>query len=179
MKAHNGMRPQDIVLMLKLTIMEGRSWRYVDLTHETGISPGEISEALERCRLAGLIDPDKRKVFKQALLEFLLHGIRYVFPVEPGPITRGIPTAHSAMPLRKKLMPSGEAFVWADDSGTIRGQGIRPLYPTVPKAAKADQELHDLLALVDSLRVGQARERKLAAQELLRRLSCHERVKDA
>jgi len=28
-------------------------------------------------------------------MEFLEHGVRYVFPAEPGSLTRGVPTAHA------------------------------------------------------------------------------------
>ena len=52
----------------------------------------------------------------------------------------------------------------------IRGQGIAPLYESVPLAAAKDQQLYELLALVDALRVGRARERALAIGELESRI---------
>jgi hypothetical protein len=52
----------------------------------------------------------------------------------------------------------------------MRGYAITPIYSSVPKAALNDQRLHELLALVDALRVGRARERQIAGEELKRLL---------
>jgi hypothetical protein len=88
----------------------------------------------------------------------------------PGAPTRGVPTAHSAKPL-SDLIAGGDAFVWPHVDGTVRGQAIAPLYPTVPDACLGDERLYELLALVDALRVGRARERELAVKELEARLT--------
>lgn len=45
-----------------------------------------------------------------------------------------------------------------------------PLHKNVPKAALADPRLYELLVLVEALRDGKARERKLAVKELSKRL---------
>ena len=44
------------------------------------------------------------------------------------------------------------------------------LCSSVPGAARSSPKLYELLALIDTLRVGRARERKLAEEELKRRL---------
>jgi hypothetical protein len=100
-----------------------------------------------------------------ALLEFLQYGIRYVFPQKPGPIVRGVATSHSASPLKEQIN-GAEEFVWPYAKGNVRGQSILPLYPSVPEAALKDKILYQLLALVDALRVGRAREKELALKEL-------------
>lgn len=51
------------------------------------------------------------------------------------------------------------------------GRMLTPLYRNVPLAAGDDPALHELLALADALRVGRARERELAREELKGRLS--------
>jgi hypothetical protein len=56
--------------------------------------------------------------------------------------------------------------VWPYGHGKLRGHSIVPLYPSVPEAATKDPKLHELLALVDALRVGKAREREIAICEL-------------
>jgi len=89
-----------------------------------------------------------------------------------GEISVGLPTAASASPLREQITQGPEeTTIWSFGEGSVRGQSVRPLYPTVPLAAAADPTLHELLSLVDALRVGRARERKLGAQELERRPS--------
>jgi hypothetical protein len=89
--------------------------------------------------------------------------------MQPGTIVKGIPTAHSAAPLRE-VIQSTEPYVWPSGKGTLRGQSIAPLYPSVVDAVQNDPKLHELLALVDALRVGKAREKELAITELKKRI---------
>jgi hypothetical protein len=51
-----------------------------------------------------------------------------------------------------------------------RGHEFTPLYKTVPSAALKDKELYALLAIIDAIRDGRARERDLAIKELMKRL---------
>ena len=128
--------------------------------------------ALERARRVGFLDASKRRVIKSPFLEFLLHAVKYVFPAELGPLCRGIPTAHSAPPLAKRIVSEdNDQYVWPHDEGKVRGQGIPPLYETAPDAALQDPKLYEFLALIDALRAGRARERNIAAQEIENRLS--------
>lgn len=171
MRPASALKPQDILVLLKLAAARDRSWRLVDLAQELGLSLSEVSMALERAKRARLLDHTKKKIVWPSLLEFVLHGVRYAYAAEPGPICRGVPTAHSAPPLSAEIVSdAGDQYVWPSGNGTMRGQAIEPLYASVPQAADKDPELHKLLALVDALRVGRARERQLAAEELRRRL---------
>lgn len=171
MRTHGGLKPQDVVLLLKMFLWEDRSWRLIDIAQELGLSQGEISFALQRLKKSKLIDYDKKKPLIAPMLEFLIHGVKYMFPVDPGPISRGIPTSHSAPPLVKKIVvDENDQYVWAFAEGKIRGQSIEPLYSEVPFAVMKDPKLHELLALVDALRVGRARERNLATTELQKRM---------
>jgi len=52
----------------------------------------------------------------------------------------------------------------------VRGYSFVPLHKNVPKAALEDSKFYELLALVDALRDGRARERELAGRELKNRL---------
>ena len=171
MRGQQGIRPQDILVLLKLVASEGKEWRQMDLARELGLSQYEISVSLERARFCGLLDGTKKQIMRVALLEFLIHGVKYAFPAEPGPVCRGIPTSHSAPPISKHIVSEKhDQYVWPSDDGTVRGQAISPLYKSVPFAAQRDPKLHDLLAMVDALRVGRARERQMAREELERRL---------
>jgi len=108
---------------------------------------------------------------RSALLEFLLHGVRYAFPAEKGSPTRGVPTSYAAAPLRKSIADAGELPpVWPYADGPVRGYSFTPLHKNVPQAALEDKRLYELLALVDALRDGRARERELAVKELTKRL---------
>ncbi|WP_417692990.1 hypothetical protein [Pseudomonas sp.] len=137
-----------------------------------GISKTEIASALKRCQLIGLLrlDPTTQlpRVNSKALLGFIEHGLRYVFPVKPAEIVRGIPTSFSAPVLQDKLMSGGDLIhVWPDAFGNKKGQSITPLFKTVPGAVKKDARLYEYLALIDAIRLGNAREANLA-NEILR-----------
>lgn len=171
MRVLQGVKPQDILVLLKLCLWGDRPWRHVDLAQELGISQTEISFALERCRLSGLLDSAKKRVLRSQLVEFIGHGLKYVYPVQPGAVCRGVPTSHSAQPLAKRIVSNpDDQYVWPWAEGEMRGQAITPLYESAPFAARKDPALHELLALVDALRVGRARERNIAIEELERRL---------
>ena len=107
---------------------------------------------------------------KGALLEFLNHGLKYVYPQHPGAMVRGIATAHSAQPL-KKLIQSNENYVWSWPEGNERGQSIQPLHPSVPAACMKDKDLYELLSLTDALRIGKKREQEIAFKEMEKRLN--------
>jgi hypothetical protein len=169
MKKHSGMRPQDIVILLQIALFEDFNWFAKELGNKLKISQSEVSESLNRSAIAGLLSSDKKTLMKDALIEFLEFGMKYVFPQKPGAIVRGIPTAHSASPL-KELLHSDENFVWSFATGDVRGQAIEPLYKTVPEVSKQDEQLHELLALSDALRIGRIREQKLAIEELRKRI---------
>ena len=170
MRKHNGMRPQDIPILLKIIALGDRSWQMSDLSSSLFISNSEISESLNRSRIANLIDYDKKKINRQNLMEFLEHGIRYVFPQQPGSMTRGIPTAHSH-PFMKNKFSSEMNYVWPDITGEEMGLIIEPFYPKQIYAAKEDQKFYHLLAMVDTIRVGRVREINLAVNELKKMLN--------
>ncbi len=163
------MKPQDILLLLKIVELKSESWKQLPMAVALGMSQSEVSEAVKRCKYAGLLDIKGKNVMRQGLMELLEYGIKYVFPQKPGPIVRGVPTAHSAPPLKKTIV-SNEAYVWPYAKGSVRGQSILPLYASVPSAALRDPALHELLAMVDALRVGRSRERTLALEELKKRI---------
>jgi hypothetical protein len=170
MKVQNQqLKPQDVLLLLKIVSDNNPSWNQKPMADALGMSQSEVSEAVARCKYSGLLAPNGKTVMKLALMEFIQFGLRYVFPQQPGAVVRGVPTSHSASPLKEQIQ-STEDYVWPYGKGTVRGHSIIPLYSSVPEAALKDQKLHELLALVDALRVGRAREKELAVLEIKKRL---------
>jgi DNA-binding Lrp family transcriptional regulator len=166
------LKPQDVLVLLKLAARSDAPWSYPKLAVELGMSASEVHASVKRAARAGLLAEATRSVNKHALLEFLVHGLKYVFPAERRGVTRGLPTAHSAPPLRELFAAGSELpVVWADPEGPVRGEELEPLYPSVPQAARADRQLYESLALVDAIRAGRARERELAIAALRKRLS--------
>lgn len=162
------LKPQDILILLKISSIKEKDWKMNDLAKSLALSQSEVSKGLDRLVFANLIDESKRIPALNALYDILVSSARYFFPVKPGGIQRGIPTAHSALPLSKKIR-SESKYVWPSPEGSDRGESIEPIYKTAPLAALEDKGLYELLALVDSLRVGKAREQKLACEELKKR----------
>ncbi len=164
------LKPQDVVVILKLLSFVGVA-TYPQLAHALGMSASEAHASVKRAAKSGLVNLESRRPNRKALLEFLVHGLKYVFPAERGPLTRGMPTSYATAPLADKLTVSGEPPpVWPDPDGTVRGEALEPLYRSAPGAARADAKLYELLALVDAIRSGRARERELAVKELQKRL---------
>jgi hypothetical protein len=166
MRYHHGMRPQDIPILLKIITIKNDSWQNKDLAADLYISPAEFSDSLNRSGTAGLIeDGKKKKVYRQSLMEFIEHGLQYVFPARPGAMTNGLYTAHSH-PFMQTHFQSELNYVWSDPRGEVRGLSIQPLYPKQVDAARIDSQLYLMLALLDVIRVGREREIKIAIQEL-------------
>jgi predicted XRE-type DNA-binding protein len=167
------LKPQDVLILLKIQSIGNKKWYQKPIADAVGMSQSEVSESVARSKYAGLLDPKGKSVLKMALLEFLQYGLRYVFPVKPGAVVRGIHTSHSASPLKEEIQ-STEDYVWPYAKGTARGHSITPLYPSAPEAALKDEKLYELLALADALRVGRAREKELAIIELKKRFGLGE-----
>ena len=162
-------KPQDILLLLKLVSLNDQTWKQKAVADAIGISQSEISESVVRLKYSGLLDPRGKKVMKLALIDVLQFGVKYIFPQKPGAVVRGIPTSHSASPLKEQIQ-SSEEYVWPYAKGSVKGHSIIPLYSSVPEAALRDHQLYELLALVDAIRVGRAREREIAIKELKQRI---------
>jgi hypothetical protein len=154
------LKPQDILVLLKLSIEPERP-TYLRLAQQLHLNPSEVHASVKRARAAHLLQgpPEQERVNRSGLLELLLHGLRYVFPAEKGALTRGVPTAYAASPLKEQIAPDGEPVpVWPYAEGTVRGYSFSPLHKNAPLAALEDQRFYELLALVDALREGRARE---------------------
>lgn len=170
------LKPQDILIVLKLIAMGGRPWSYVLLANELSMSASEINAGVKRCMSANLLVEDfiggkKPKPALKAVEEFLVHGLKYAFVPERGELTRGVPTGYAAEPLKGEILASDEPPpVWPYSEGEVRGYSFSPLYRSAPQAALADKRLYELLVLVDAIRGGKAREKEIAVSELHKRL---------
>src|SRR3989338_7240978 len=121
------LKPQDVLVVLKLLAIVQRSWSYAVLAGQLGMSPSQLHSAVKRALVAQLavrkgdeIVPNVRN-----LEEFLVHGLKYVFVPEQGEMTRGIPTGHAAPPLNKHFVSTGEPPpVWPFAAGGGRGAAV-------------------------------------------------------
>lgn len=165
------LRPLDIVILLKIHVLRNPTYGQMRIAATLGVSSRSVNEAIKRGVTARLYDQDRRAINPGAMEEALVHGLRYFVPSERGGLVRGMPTAWAAPPLSNLLAASNEPPpVWPDPLGEVRGIALSPLHESVPKAAKEDAQLYELLALADALREGRAREARIAADELRSRL---------
>ena len=167
------LKPQDIMVALKLCTYERKRPPMSMIAADLSMSPSEIHAAIKRLQQARLLHgPElQEKPNISALEEFLVHGVKYAFPAQHGEVTRGLPTSFAAPPLKGEIASPGELLpVWPWREGETRGVALEPLYRTAPAAALRDPILYELLALVDAIRDGRARERKIAEKELISRL---------
>ena len=168
------LKPQDLLVLLKIVAKQGEAWSYSGLAHELFMSPSEVHSGLKRAQKAGLavsqgVDSQPRPITR-ALEEFVIHGAKYVYIAEKGPVTRGVATAWSAPMIASELLNASELMlVWPHPEGKSRGESLSPLYKSAPDAARNDGILYELLALIDVLRVGRAREKKIATEQLVYR----------
>ena len=168
------LRPQDLVILLRLALTPDEVPTYAALAAELGMTASEIHAGVERAvqaRLAHKGSAGKPAVARQALKQFVVHGASYAFPALRGETTRGLPTGYAAPPLKERIVqPNEPPPVWPHKDGAARGVAFYPLYPTVPEAAGRNPALYELLALFDAIRGGSARERALAAELMGQRL---------
>ena len=168
------LKPQDALVVLQLLAKGGLACTFAKLGQELGISASEANQAFHRARRAGLIRPMEDVPVASAIAELLIPGLKYVFPVQPGRRTRGIPTGFAAPPLAEFFKASKEdpdLPVWPDPEGDHAGLEIKPLCRSAPGAARRDAKLYEWLVLADALRgAGRAREQELAEDIVRKRL---------
>jgi hypothetical protein len=186
------MKSQDMVVLLKLVSLEDEDnsqqlarhgvaqgeYPYAVRALETalGISKTEISASINRSIASGLAIKDRKtgrpKPNRRDLREFIVHGLKFVFPAKPGAMQRGLPTAFAAPVLKASLHSAGSLIsVWPYARGQEMGQSVEPLFKSVPEAAEKDDGLYAYLALIDAIRLGNQREANLAAGMLAERLA--------
>lgn len=174
-KVERMLKPQDVVLALKLVCKDGYSWSQASLASELAMSASEVNAGLKRLALATLVEPhaDGRRctIIRPALREFLIYGLKYVFPAEKGAPAIGMPTANAGYPLKEFSNSEQTLPVWPVKGGKVKGFSLKPLYPTVAKAAQNDSELYAYLVLVDALRDAESEQAEVAQIMLRDRLS--------
>lgn len=161
------LKPIDVPVVMRLAAAPEAT--YQALAHDLMASTSTIHQAVKRLEAAQLLVPGARRVNQLALREFLEHGVRYAFPAVLGAQAQGVPTAHAAPPLASLIAPF-DPVVWPAARGPGRGARLAPLLPRAAELPERCPQLYRALTLVDALRVGRARERKLAAELLAEEL---------
>jgi hypothetical protein len=163
------LKSQDVVVSIKLALRRDERWTYARLAQDLALTASQVFEGARRCELAGLIarQDDQPIARTRELTDFVLHGVRFAFPAALGQISRGMPTASGGPYLSTVLVATAEGPpVWPFAAGQARGPAVTPFYPTLPRAAQKDADFYNVLTLVDAVRIGGARDREIAADQL-------------
>ena len=163
----NGLSSMDLLVAMKLAV-GGAEASVRSLELDLGLSKSAVANSLHHLAELGLVKNARRshRINKLLLRDCLEHGIRWIAPARVGDYELGLPTAHAAEPLKGKLTGDEDVLVIPLPHGPVRGRSVSPLHPLAPRVAERDPNFHRLLAVVDALRIGRARDRQIAATEL-------------
>lgn len=180
------LKSQDCVLLIKLLA----NGHYAELSQRElsallCISLSEINASIKRLFQSGLIrhDIESKGIYPilSAAEEFVIVGIKYSFPAKLGEYSRGIPTGIAAPVFQGKIVMGDEPIpIWPFAHGDKKGLSVEPLYSSVPQSISEypDQNFYDLLALVDVIRIGRARERSMAINLLKEKINQWQSIKE-
>jgi len=161
------LRPHDVCVAIQLVLAPDFHFR--ELGRDVGLSLGESHNSVRRLEIARLYLPHRRLVNQAALRDLLLVGVPYVWTGQLASETRGAPTARAG-PILASSFPHDEAIVWPSPDGPSRGAALAPMCKAAPSYPVQNPELYGWLTIVDALRVGRARERRMAHEFLSARL---------
>lgn len=156
---------QDIVVLAVLMESGMSKSAYAELGKVACISASEAHAAVKRLQESMLLNAERLPI-RRNVGEFLVHGLRYSFPIRSARrLVKGIPTAYAAPVAAEAFASTGVLPVWENPNGSVYGQAVEPIYQTAPEAANGDRRLYDRLALIDMLRGGRLRERQFAERK--------------
>jgi len=160
------------VYVLSGLLAEHEQWSYRSLAERLRVPHPVVQRGLARAGSADLYSAGRREVHLPHFEEFALHALRFIAPAELGRIVPGEPAAWAAEPMASEIRSSVDEPppVWPYAPGEVRGQALEPLHPAAPEAVEDWAELGEILAMLDSLRAGDARIRRVAGGLLSARL---------
>jgi len=163
MRKLGGIKPQDILLLLKM--ISSPNLKQKELAQAIFISQTEVSHGLKRLEHTGLIG-SSGQIQLEAVCEFLIHGMKYIFPAETGAMTVGLPTAYANPKFKFVKYKIEDIYVWPHPKLGKKGIALLPIYPSVAEACAKDELLYEMMSLLEMIRIGRAREKNIAAKEL-------------
>lgn len=162
--ASQALRGVDVLVVLGLLRHRAGEWTVRMLARELHMPLATVQRSLGRLGTTPAFDLERRHVDIAGCEELFGHALAFIAPASLGKSTRGTPTAWAVPALAKRLRVSADAPqpVWPQPRGRVRGVAVRPLHAGVLALAAADPEMHELLALTDAARLGDAKVSKRA-----------------
>ena len=167
------LRPSDLLVLLGLLRPElAPGWSVRSLATDLRLPQAAVQRSLARLGETPVYDPARKRVNRSAAEELFVHAVPFVAPGRLGAPTRGTPTAWAAAPLAAHIDAGDELPpVWPDPTGETRGLEVVPLHERVNDVVRSDPWMYEMLALVDAMRIGDARTRALATEMIRTRIA--------
>ena len=167
------LKPQDVLVACQLAILRDKTPTQARLGETLRLSPSTVFESFKSLRRAKILLSSGKsfKVDTKRLLLFLVHGVPVVFYPHKTELVRGIATGIFAGAFRDRFTSDKDVpLVWPYSKGKETGEGLEPLYPSIPMACSNNMALYDVMSTIDVLRTGRVREREAAISHLERLL---------
>ena len=176
------LKPQDVFVACQLAIAGRTNATHEWLGKTLHLSPSTVYEALKRCRHSKLVTGSEHgiQVVPQRLFEFLVHAVPVIYyPRRVAPV-RGIPTASFSPAFRDRFTKSGDLVtVWPYSKGKEMGEGLLPIYPSIPIACSQNAELYQMMSTIEILRSGKTREIAVATTYLANLLGVEKQISES
>lgn len=171
MRTNRVLKPQDIVVLGKLVTDE--VWpTQKEIANALELSQSEISHSLKTLEQVGLINISQKRINKLAVLEFIVHAIKFFYPSEKQGIGRGIKVGPSYSYFSKRVHSDEFDYVWPDPDGEAKGVIVSPLLTRFSKTIKENEKLLLFLNVIEVFRglggVRHQQEAQKALKELIR-----------
>lgn len=171
------MKSQDIVVGIALALGGDRAKpTFAELANHIGLAVSQCHQAVQRLVAGRLVD-GQRRARVRSLYNFVVEGVPAVFPGKLGGPTIGVSTGAAAFEKDGVFpedlpAPSLARWVWPDPAGLFHGLAVEPLHSTCIGIAKRPEtkSLYEALALIDLVRLGDARSAAYGRRELRRLL---------
>lgn len=161
---------RDILVLVNYIIWDERKWNAKSFSEHLGIHRNSLYDSLAVLHHAKLIGKNSMKPNFENIEEFLVCGLKYLFPPKFGDGGVGMYTAYSAEPL-SEIIVHQKKIVWLEDDANDKGQiSLEPIHKSVPKLCLRNHELHEYFSLLDAIRAGRARERVIGVELLVKKL---------
>lgn len=159
--------PTDLYVLAGVLSSEEEMFTLRGLAATLHVDHTLVHRALKRAEGADLYRESSRQVNLANFEELAIHAVRFVAPARLGALTRGLPAAWAAEPISQLIhqAQSEPPPVWPSALGSVRGQALAPLHPAAVQASH-HAPLARLLSIIDSLRAGDVRVRKVAGAAL-------------
>jgi len=180
------LKGQDVILMILLRLRREQEWNYGSLSQALGISASQCHLASMRLQKANLLEKNMDRAWNvpgSNFEEYIIHALKYEFPGEIGSVVRGIPTVHSVNFVSRNFLKHSQLpninndYVWPDPEGSLKGISVKPIHSCQltlcknqgDKSLGYPTDIYDFLVCIDLIRIGQAREKKWAEEQVRER----------